>query len=97
MSLLTRALFILCAGLFLCGAPLADEMLPRPAGLEPDVAFWRRGNRSGAALICRETIDRPLHLVADQVHALVMPMSVDHRGALVNCDDLATALKSKPR
>ena len=42
MSLLTRALLALCAGLFLFGAPQAAEVLPRPAGLEPDIGFWRR-------------------------------------------------------
>ena len=42
MSLLTRALLALWAGLFLFGASLASELLPRPPGLEPDIGFWRR-------------------------------------------------------
>jgi len=46
---------IATAGLiFLCVLPISAEMLPRPAGLEPEIAFWRKvfaEVTSGQALI----------------------------------------------
>ncbi len=41
MPLVTRVLLALWAGFLLSGVQ-AGELLPRPAGLEPDIGFWRR-------------------------------------------------------
>jgi membrane-bound lytic murein transglycosylase D len=42
MSFFRRVLLALAASFFIFQAVLAGEALPRPAGLEPEIGFWRR-------------------------------------------------------